>query len=618
VKAWPKTVESIVAQTREFVRRHWQGLLRLRERLRFREEALHLALAGGVGVLGGITNRLFYACVEEAQGLAFHSKEDLAVIAATSLSPWARLAIPALGGSLAGLILYWGLRLVGRQGTGNLLEAVVAGDGRLPLRTALIKALSSLVSISSGASIGREGSITQMTATLASKLGQVARWQPYRLRMLVACGAAAGIAAAYNAPIAGAVFAAQIVLGNFSMNLFAPLVFASVVATMTSHSVFLIKPWYQVPNFVCGLWHLPWFVLLGLLAGGLAALFLKLLRQGETLFNRWPLPVHARLGLAGLFVGGIAYHLPEVWGNGYSVANRILDADFTLRALLLIFAAKLLTTVVTVGAGTVGGVFTPTLFLGAGLGGLFGMVLHAVQVAKDLSLGAFALVGMASVLAGTTHSPLLAMIMVFEISLNYSLMPPLMIACVMATMVARKLHPESVYTEPLRARGVPTERDSSKLGAATEQTVGDLMRAPIPPLRETIPLPEIAQRFLTSAYNFLPVVNAEQRLLGVVALHDLKEFLMAGQELRGIIAADVMRPPPACLTPDQKLLEALPTLLASELRNVPVVSSPKEFRLVGTVVKAEALGRLSEAIAVSTSTLEGDTGERRTDKTHFP
>lgn len=618
MKGWPKAVESIVAQTRQFVRRHWQALLRLRERLRFREEALHLVLAGGVGVLGGITNRLFYACVEEAQGFAFHSKEDLALIAANSLSPWARLAVPALGGLLAGLILSWGLHLVGRQGTSNLLEAVVAGDGRLPLRTALIKALSSLVSISSGASIGREGSITQLTATLASKLGQVAQWQPYRLRMLVACGAAAGIAAAYNAPVAGSVFAAQIVLGNFSMNLFAPLVFASVVATMTSHSVFLIKPWYQVPSFACGLWHLPWFVLLGLLAGGLAALFLKLLQQSEALFHRRPLPVHARLGLAGLFVGGVAYHLPEVWGNGYSVANRILEADFTLQALLLVFAAKLLTTVITVGAGTVGGVFTPTLFLGAGLGGSFGMVLHAVSVAEDLSVSAFAVVGMASVLAGTTHSPLLAMIMVFEISLNYSLMPPLMLACAMATLVARKFHPESVYTEPLRARGLPTERDSANLGAATEQTVGDLMREPIPPLRETVPLPDIAQRFLTSAYNFLPVVNAEQRLVGVVALQDLKEFLTAGQELRGVIAADVMRSPPACLTPDQKLLEALPTLLASELRNVPVVSSRKEFRLVGAVARAEALGRLSEAIAAGTAPLEGEPRARRTDKTHFP
>lgn len=615
---WWQALQSVIGPARDFLRRHWRELLRIRERLRFREEAFHLLLAGGVGVIGGITNRVFYLCVEEAQGLAVHETGDLAVIAEQSLSPWARLAIPAGGGLLAGLILYWGLKLVGRQGTSNLLEAVVAGDGRLPFRTAVIKALSSLVSISTGAPVGREGSITQMTATVASKWGQLARWQPYRLRMLVACGAAAGIAAAYNAPIAGSVFAAQIVLGNFAMNLFAPLVFAAVVATMTTHTVFELRPLYEVGDLRCTLLHLPWFMLLGLLAGGLAALFLKLLRQSESFFNRWPWPIYARLAAAGVLIGCVAFYRPEVWGNGYSVTNRILHADFTLHLLLLVFLAKLFTTVIAVGGGTVGGVFTPTLFLGAGLGGVFGMALHSVHLAEDLHLGAFALVGMAGVLAGTTHSPLLAMILVFEISLKYSLMPPLMIACALATLVARKFHPATVYTEPLRARGLPTDRESPHLGSATQQTVGDLMRAPIPPVREAATLQEIAQRFLTSSYNFLPVIGDGQRLQGVVALHDLKEFLTAGQEMRAIIAADVMRPPPPCLTPDQKLFDALPVLLASDLRNVPVVNNRNEFRLVGAVVRAEALGLLSEAIAVSTTDSEGAAGERRTDKTHFP
>ena len=155
--------------------------------------------------------------------------------------------MPTLGGLAAGLILYWGFRLVGPQGSSDLLEVVVAGDGRLPFRTESVKTASALVSIATGASIGREGGITQLSATLASKLGQFAKWPPYRLRLLVGCGAAAGISAAYNAPIAGAVFAALIVLGNFSMNLFAPLVCASVVAAMVSRSFFGIEPWYQVP-----------------------------------------------------------------------------------------------------------------------------------------------------------------------------------------------------------------------------------------------------------------------------------------------------------------------------------------------------------------------------------
>src|SRR6185503_318710 len=209
------------------------------------------------------------------------------------------------------------------QGSRNLLAVVVAGDGRLPFRSALIKFISSLITISSGGSIGREGGITQFTATLASKSGQVFKWQPYRLRLLVGCGAASGIAAAYNAPIAGAVFAALIVLGNFSMTLFAPLVFASVIAAMVSRSFFGIKPWYVVPPFeFTSVLQLPWFLLLGVAAGIVGAIFLKMLRWSEDRFRLLRWPIYAKLGLAGLLVGLIAIEMPGVWGNGYTVTNQ--------------------------------------------------------------------------------------------------------------------------------------------------------------------------------------------------------------------------------------------------------------------------------------------------------
>jgi CIC family chloride channel protein len=189
--------------------------------------------------------------------------------------------------------------------------------------------------------------------------------------------------------------------------------------------------------------------------------------------------------------------------------------------------------------------------------------------------------------------------MIFEISLDYSLMPPLMLACVVSVLMARRLHPESIYTEPLRRKGLTVAPETNVSEEATERTVGDLMHAPVPPVRETATLGEIADRFLTSANNFLPVVDAKQRLLGMVALHDLKEYLGAGDEVMGIIAYDLMRPPPSCVTPNQKLLEVLPVVLASEQRNIPVVNTLKENRLVGTLARAEVLGIFSEAIAVS-------------------
>jgi H+/Cl- antiporter ClcA/CBS domain-containing protein len=618
--------------------------------------------------------------------------------------------------------------MAGPLRSSNLLEVLVAGDGQLPFRSGFVKFLSSLITIGSGGSIGREGGIVQLSATLASKWGQLAKWHPYRLRLLVGCGAASGIAAAYNAPISGAVFAALIVLGNFSMSLFAPLVFASVVATMVSRSFFGIQPWYTVPPFeFTRLVQLPWFVCLGIVSGGMGAVFMKLLNRSEALFKKVQTPIYVRLALGGLIVGVIAVWFPGVWGNGYVITNRILHGEYgapafsegdiadlsslALRlkqppaedavsqylasqlakrtqrlltnysvgpqpqlqraladdlsriirsgllyeaqrftnvtlsakmrrlleqepqgldlvrlnrklllevypqelssthwreaaaAALLLLAglvvAKLVATLATVGSGAVGGVFTPTLFLGAGLGATFALSIQQLGAGEDLPIAAFAVVGMGSMLSATTRSPLLAMIMVFEISLDYSLMPPLMLACVVSMLVARRLHPASIYTEPLRRKGLIVPQEATASETAAERTVGDLMRAPVPPVRETATLREIGDRFLTGANNFLPVVDSKNQLVGLVALQDLKEYLGANEEFRGLIAYDFMRPPPSCVTPNQRLVEVLPVVLASEQRNIPVVSTLRENRLVGALPRAEVLGLFSEAIAAS-------------------
>jgi H+/Cl- antiporter ClcA len=717
----------LLLAARGYLRRNWQRALKVREKFRFSEEAFHLVLAGGVGVLGGLVNLLSYYSIESAKMLFLRHPWD-PVEVAEELEYWQRVLTPTVGGLIAGLVLYWGLRLVGPQRSSNLLEVVVAGDGRLPFRSAIVKFISSLVSIGSGASIGREGGITQLAATVASKWGQVSRWPPYRLRLLVGCGAASGLAAAYNAPISGAVFAALVVMGNFSMSLFAPLVFASVVATMVSRSFFGLHPWYTVPPFeFTSITQLPSFVLLGVVTGAMGAVFLKSLDQSERLFKKLEAPIYVRMALGGLGVGLLAMPFPGVWGNGYVITNRILLGEYgtgafaahdivgpeslvqklkqsdspadlrgfirgrlsdrtvtlmekykggvdwelqksladdlnklirgpmlysaqrfagielsektlalahshpeggnlvrlnrvllreafpgelssllteaTLGASLLflagLFLAKLTATLITVGSGTVGGIFTPTLFLGAGLGAIFGMTLQQLGAGVGMPIPPFAVVGMGSMLAATTHSPLLAMIMVFEISLDYSLMPPLMLACVVSILVARRLHPDSIYTEPLRRKGLTVSQEANTSEAATQKLVADIMRAPVEPVRETATLGEVADRFMTSANNFLPVVDGKSQLQGVIALQDLKQYLNSGEELIGVIAYDVMRPPPPCVTPNQSLIDVLGVVMASEQRNIPVVNTLKEYRLVGALGRAEVLAIFSEAIAMS-------------------
>ena len=623
--------------------------MKLINRIMANEEAFHLVLAASIGVIGGLVNLVFFFLVNLIQWVIFRETDNPAVLA-QGLSAFERIIIPTLGGLLAGFVLLLKTHLSGSKKVTNVLEAVAVGDGRLGMRATLIHAWSSLLSIGTGASIGREGAITQLTATFASKWGQFQRWQPYRLRLMVACGAAAGLAAAYNAPIAGALFAALVLVGNFSMNLFAPLVMASVVATMVSRFWFGIEPWYELPESIdygqaARFSQMGWFLILGIISGVGGAFFLKSIQNAQSAADKCAWPSWAKLGLAGLAVGLIALVFPGVWGNGYEITNQILHAgssetgfsglirgsvlsnlpawQISLVVLAGLLVAKFVATVCTVGAGTVGGVFTPTLFLGAGLGAAFGQALGLLGFAEGVDIpevgileewlgfrndtsgewrtptAAFALVGMGSVLAATTRSPLLAMILIFEISLKYELMPPLMIGCVVATLVSQKLYKASVYSAPLHRRGLVVDQESRQMGSATDRCIGDVMVEPTSPIKETAALPEISNIFLNSPRNYLPVLSTDKRLVGVISLQDVKAHLNAGDELRAVIALDLMRPVGTALTPNLQLMDALPEIMESEMEMIPVVNSNREMHLVGSVSRSKTLGLMSEAIANS-------------------
>ena len=599
--------------------------MKLINRIMANEEAFHLVLAAIIGVIGGLVNLVFLKLVALIQWIVFQKSGDSAVLA-QDLGEFLRILVPTLGGILAGMVLLLKSHLSGIQKPTNVLEVVAVGDGRIGMRSTLVSAWSSLLSIGTGASIGREGAITHLTATFASKWGQFHQWQPYRLRLMVACGAAAGLAAAYNAPIAGALFAALVLVGNFSMNLFAPLVMASVMATMVSRFWFGIEPWYELPESIdygqaARLSQMGWFLVLGIISGAGGAFFLKSIQNAQSATGKYAWPIWAKLGLAGLAVGLIALVFPGVWGNGYEITNQILHGEssetgFTeliqgsvlsdlqawqipLVVLAGLLVAKFVATVCTVGAGTVGGVFTPTLFLGAGLGAAFGQALGLFDFADNTPTVAFALVGMGSVLAATTRSPLLAMILIFEISLKYELMPPLMIGCVVATLVSQKLHKASVYSAPLHRRGLVVDQESRRMGSATDRCIGDVMVGPTSPIKETSSLPEISEIFLHSPRNYLPVLSVDKRLVGVISLQDLKAHLNAGDELRAVIALDLMRPPETFMTPNRRLMEALPEIMGSEMEMIPVVNSNREMRLVGSVSRSETLGLMSEVIARS-------------------
>jgi CIC family chloride channel protein len=573
------------------LRGHLVRLLKLRvwiaEIIRPDDLQITLLWAGLVGLLGGGSSILFRWMIRGLNEF-FTRQHTVGLVENFShLSWWQCLFIPALGGILAGLVLLFGERWHGKSST-DYMEAIAVGDGRISARLSLTKSLSSLFTIASGGSIGREGPLVQLSAMLASLVGRFGNWPPTRRRLLVACGAAAGIAAAYNAPIAGALFVAEIILGSMAMEIFGPLVFASVVSTLTVRAFLGGKPLFEIPQFQLNSgWEIIPYLLLGLLAGYLSPWFLKLLRWSEQTFMRLRCPGFVRMGLGGLIVGVLAIFYPEVCGNGYSTVNVILHGGWMWQGLLVILVLKLAATSATFGSGAVGGVFTPTLFVGACLGHLFGTVLSLVPGFHATSPIAFALVAMAAFLAGTTHAPIMAILMLFEMTLDYQIILPLMLASVVAYYTSLHFDKRSIYSESLKRKGALDFRFQ-----LSGLKVADLMKTSLVKVHENARFSEIGRAFIQNRFNYLYVTDDQERFCGAISLHDIKGYLNEPDLAELVIARDIIREDFPGISSEVSLAEALDQFLHHEGERLPVIDG--EHHLAGSISKTDIILALAE------------------------
>ena len=416
-----------------------------------------LLWAALIGVLGALATVAFHEGMAFAEILATGHPGGL-VTAAEALAPWRRAITPALGGLVAGAFLWWARRVAKGKKQPDYLEAIAVGDGRQDVRGTLLRSVSSLCTIASGGSIGREGAMVQLAAATGSWVGQLGRFEGDQLRLLLACGAAAGFASAYDAALSGAIFIAEVVYGTLLIRRLGPLMVASVTANVTVHQVLGYEPVYKIPPLhVTSLWELPLFLLMGLLLGALAPLFMGVLDGARRVAKRLPLSLPLKLALGGLVVGVISVWRPEVWGNGYSVVNGVLHTPWPLLLVFWVLLAKILATAATTASGAVGGVFTPTIFVGALLGLLAGSAAHALWPGSSMPI-VYAVIGMGAFLAATTHAPLMSFLIVFEMTLEYQLVPALMLACLTAYHVSRAIRSESIYHDVLH-RGTAIEED---------------------------------------------------------------------------------------------------------------------------------------------------------------
>ncbi len=408
-----------------------------------------LLIAAVVGVVSALMVEAFRTAMAALMHL--YTAESHLEAAAAALPPWARVAIPAVAALGGGCVMWAGQRWVRRPRGPEYMEAVRIGDGRLPVVPNLVRTVSSLVGVSGGITIGREGTMIQFASLVSSLIGRLWRADAAHQRLIVACGAAGGFAGAYHAPIAGSLFVAEIILGGLQLREIAAVLVSAVVGELTTQSLFASGPLYlahAVPavTFV----DLIDASLLGLLAGILGPMFLWLLDTTRRRYQAWIGPVPLRMGLAGLFIGVLALGSPTVWGNGYSLVQSMLLGHWTLASIVLVCVLRLIAVTAASAAGIPGGVLTPTLALGGAMGLIVSQLALVPQASHSQAL--WILVGMGSLLAATTHAPAMSAIMVFEITRNYNVVMAAMPACVIASVVGSLIRHRSVYFEALGMR----------------------------------------------------------------------------------------------------------------------------------------------------------------------
>ncbi|REE17731.1 CIC family chloride channel protein [Paraburkholderia sp. BL27I4N3] len=547
-----------------------------------------------VGITGALATALFRLAIEaiDAQIGGTAATTDLVDVARALPWYW-RIAVPAIGGVIAGAMLVFAHRHRRPGRDEDYMDAVTVGAGNIGVAQTILTTASSLASIASGSSIGREGPMVQLAALCASLVGKILRMTVANARLTVACGAAAGITAAYNAPVAGALFVSELVLGSIAMARFGPVLIAAVASNMTMRALGGYHPTYAMPDYPStSAAELVLFAALGIVCGLSAPVFLTAVQKGKSSFSRLRAPLPLQLALGGAVVGVISLVCPEVWGNGYSVVSSILHQPWPWRVLLVVLVAKVAATVISAGSGAVGGVFTPTLFVGAVLGCLFGESISLLPFSTSAEPTAYAIAGMGAILAAATQAPLMAVVMMFEMTGSYQSVLPLIVSAVVASAVANAIGGPVMYGVTVRRN--LKEGMRKRLAAGT---VRDLVEKPATVVHTDTSLAEALCVFERHPVRYLYVVSRDGDFLGVIALRTVARSLATETGNASLNVGDLLSDEVITLHGNDTYDAALEAFLAFPGERLPVVDDGLKPHFVGIVRKSTLLRAYADAAA---------------------
>jgi CIC family chloride channel protein len=551
----------------------------LLEYFRSSETIFLLIFANLIGIGAGFGAIFFRWLIAFFQNLFFDKGEHVLSFTGS----YYVILIPAIGGLVVGLLIYFFSPESKGHGVPEVMLAVATEGSKIRPRVAAMKALISSICIGSGGSVGREGPIVQISSALGSALGQLFHFPEEKKKILIACGAAGGIAATFNAPIAGIFFGLEIILREYGTRFFSSVVLSAVTATVISRTFLGSQPAFAVtPYELVSSWELFFYMVLGLLAAITGWIFIKFLYKTEDIFDRMRVPVYLKPAIGGLLLGIMGFYYPQIFGVGYPSIEKTLIGNMAPLLILTLVGLKLLATSLTLGSGGSGGVFAPSLFIGVMLGSSFGSLIHIIFPAMEISQGAYGLVGMAAVFAGAAQAPISAIMILFEMTGDYKIILPLMISCVIATVIIKKISRESIYTLKLHRRGIDilkvNQQDLMELIMVSEAMFVHVITAV-----DTMTVRNAGLLIKNTTHRGFPVLNGEGRLAGVVTQQDINKALSMGkgeEPVSEIMTRDII----VCY-PDETLKTALEKMGERNIGRIPVVERNDPTHLIGIVTR---------------------------------
>ncbi|WP_425405978.1 chloride channel protein [Hwanghaeella sp.] len=554
------------------------------------------ALAVLVGLIGGGAAIVFREAIAFFQLLFYGFSSELVHSHVAELPWWHILAATTGGGLAVGLIIYWFLPNRQNQAVADVIEAEALKGGDLPVKPGLTAALVSAITIGSGGSAGREGPVVHFAACLSAFFSNILHLDKSQRQTLLGCGVAAGVAASFNAPIAGVFFALEVVMGNYALAAFAPVVIASVTGTIVCRIYFGHFPAFIIPSHeIVSFWEFPAFALLGLVSAVAAISFtwsIGVVRRvgAASKIPQWALPA-----IGGLGVGVIGIFFPQVLGVGYEATDEALNQVLSLQMLILLAVLKTAATAITLGSGAGGGVFSPSLFIGAMVGGAFGVIATVVFPHLSSGHGAYTLVGMGAVSGAVLGAPMSTILMVFELTGDYELTIGVMIATVISSQVTQLTFGYSYFTWQLAQRGVNLLGGREAL-VMRSYRVANIMRKDHHAILDTASLSEVRKKLGAVPYGELFVIDKEGGLVGTVMLRDLKEFAFDSSKDASMTVEDVVRRRAPFVKVGEDLGRAMDLLEKCGEEHVAVVQDAGSKKLLGVLHERDVLSAYHRAV----------------------